>query len=225
MRQVILIIAALILVVTVSLIRNKPQSELTSLKYLQEIYSSDGKIDFSAKKAIWNNKEVPLPSPDIAERLFQNPVKVLGENTSEKWIEINLDTQHLYAHDGQRIVYDFPISSGLPWTPTVTGQFYIWAKVRAQRMTGGNVADGSYYDLPNVQFVQYFYKGYGLHGTYWHNDFGKPRSHGCINLSTPDAEKLFWWTNPALPEGKYSETQIQPEVSTRVVIYGKTPGV
>lgn len=222
-RFFVLFSAGFVLIVSVILVRNRPQSELTSQKYLQQIYSTDGKFDPNAKKAVWNNKEVPPPTVDLTNRLFQDPTKVLGDSTGEKWIEINLTTQHLYAHDGGNIVFDFPVSTGLPWTPTVTGQFYIWAKVRAQRMTGGDVANGSYYDLPNVQFVQYFYKGYGLHGTYWHNDFGKPRSHGCVNISNPNAEKLFWWTNPPLSEDKYSDTGIKPETSTRIVVYGKTP--
>ena len=73
-------------------------------------------------------------------------------------------------------------------------------------MTGGHGAD--FYDLPNVPYTMYFYNnqilkawGYSLHGTYWHNNFGTPMSHGCVNLRTEDAEKLFYWAGPEM-QGK-----------------------
>lgn len=199
------------------------RSELSSEHYLNEIYGASGKFDPDLTEAIWFNKPVPGPSRELAQMIMENPARVLGENTGYKWIEVDLTTQHLYAHEGDRVAFDFPVSSGLPWFPTVTGDFNIWAKVRAQRMTGGSRDNGTFYDLPNVPFVQYFYNGYGLHGTYWHSDFGKPRSHGCVNISIPNAEKLFSWTEPQLGAGEYSRTNIPPEQGTRVVVRGTTP--
>lgn len=198
-------------------------SELLSRSYVSRIITSDGRFHPEEIKAVWFNKDVSPAPKSLAQRILENPIDVLGSSTVEKWIEVNLSTQHLYAHEGDRVVFDFPISSGLPWFLTVTGEFRIWAKVRAQRMTGGTVAAGTFYDLPNVPFVQYFYQGYGLHGTYWHNDFGKPRSHGCINLNITDAEKLFFWTEPSLLSDEYTRTNISPSEGTRVVIHGTTP--
>ncbi len=63
-------------------------------------------------------------------------------------------------------------------------------------MVGGDPALGNYYDLPNVQWVQYFYSDYSFHGTYWHNNFGHPMSHGCLNMTIADAKWLFDWTDP-----------------------------
>ncbi|MBI3559045.1 L,D-transpeptidase [Candidatus Gottesmanbacteria bacterium] len=189
--------------------RGQP-SELLSKSYIDRIVASDGKFHSEAIKAVWFNKDVPPAPKNLAQRILENPVDVLGSSTVEKWIEVDLSTQHLYAHEGDRVVFDFPISSGLPWFPTVTGEFRIWAKI-------------PFYDLPNVPFVQYFYKGFGLHGAYWHNDFGKPRSHGCVNLSLIDAEKLFFWTEPLLLSGEYTRTNISPAEGTRVVIHGTTP--
>jgi lipoprotein-anchoring transpeptidase ErfK/SrfK len=77
------------------------------------------------------------------------------------------------------------VSTGLPGTPTVVGQFRIYVKYESTLMTGDD------YYLPNVPYTMYFYKGYGLHGTYWHNNFGRPMSHGCVNLPTPEAEWLY----------------------------------
>ena len=60
---------------------------------------------------------------------------------------------------------------------------------------------GPDYEQPNVPYVMYFYGAYSLHGAYWHNDFGRPRSHGCVNLPVADAKWLFYWTEPPLPAG------------------------
>ncbi len=204
--------------------RNSPAvNELASKEFIERILLSNGEVENAVSKGVWFNKEVVVPTQSISDRLAQDWTQVLGETTDEKWIEINLSTQRLYAHEGNRIIYDFPVSSGLPWMPTVTGEFKLWAKVRAQRMSGGSVNDGTYYDLPNVPYVMYFHGGYGIHGAYWHNDFGKPRSHGCVNLSIADAEKIFYWANPPLPDDKLTWYHIPPEVSTRVVVHGVTP--
>jgi hypothetical protein len=96
-------------------------------------------------------------------------------------------------------------------------------------MEGGSKALGTYYNLPNVPFTMFFYNtavpkylGYGIHGTYWHNNFGHPMSHGCINLKTENAEKLYYWADPALA-GKPSITATNTNIGTRIVIYGQTP--
>lgn len=199
------------------------KNELASKSFVERILLSDGSFDPQANSGIWFNKTVSTPNRELATLFDSGPENVLGDTSSEKWIDVDLDAQRLYAKEGDRTVFEFPISSGLPWFPTVTGEFKIWAKVKSQRMTGGSKTDGTFYDLPNVPFVQYFYKGYGIHGAYWHNDFGKPRSHGCVNLRPEDAKTLFYWTNPPLPEGRGAIYKIDPNVSTRVVVHGNTP--
>ncbi len=114
----------------------------------------------------------------------------------EKWIEVSLKDQALYAWHGDRLANRFSISSGVDDSPTVTGLYRIWARIASQTMDGGSRAAGTYYSLPNVQWVQYFYDGYGFHGAYWHNNFGTPMSHGCVNLTIEDAEWLFSWAFP-----------------------------
>lgn len=142
----------------------------------------------------------------------------------QKRIEVDLTNQRLYAFDDDNKIYDFPISSGKIKTPTPTGGFWPWIKLRYTRMQGGSTIGGDYYNLPNVPYVIYFYNqnyprnaGYGLHGTYWHNNFGHPMSHGCINLRTADMAKLYYWINlvnyNAWGEGS----------GTVITIYGSTP--
>lgn len=143
---------------------------------------------------------------------------------SEKWIEVDLSEQRLKAWEGENLFLETPVSTGLPWWPTPKGEYRIWIKLRYTKMEGG---EGKYYYyLPNVPYVMFFegsgvpaWKGYGLHGTYWHNDFGTPRSHGCVNLPTSIAERLFYWTTPTLPEGKWSVRSSDDNPGTRIVIH------
>ena len=111
----------------------------------------------------------------------------------EKWIDVNLSTQTLRAYEGNQAVYTARVSSGVAWYPTPAGTFRIQRKYRYDDMTGGSRARGDYYYLPNVPYCMYYYAGYALHGTFWHNNFGTPMSHGCTNLSIPDAAWLFNW--------------------------------
>jgi LysM repeat protein len=110
-----------------------------------------------------------------------------------RWIDVNLSKQRLTAYQGNTPVFSTLVSTGLPGTPTVVGRFRINTKLTSTRMRGPG------YDLPNVPYTMYFYKGYGLHGTYWHHNFGHPMSHGCVNLRTSDAAWLFNWASVGTP--------------------------
>jgi LysM repeat protein len=133
-----------------------------------------------------NPKPGPTPTP-------APPPPPPGGPTAGRWIDVNLSKQVLVAYDGQTPVFTTKVSTGLPGTPTVVGTFKIYIKLVSTRMTGPG------YDLPNVPYTMYFYKGYGLHGTYWHNNFGHPMSHGCVNLSTQDAAWLFGFASVGTP--------------------------
>lgn len=123
-----------------------------------------------------------------------------GLTANEKWIEVDLSTQRVIAHEGTRLVRTFRVSTGLPDSPTVAGQFRIRVKVAIQDMSGGNRASSDTYYLKDVQWVQYFFEDYAFHGTYWHANFGRPASRGCINMSNSDAEWLFNWSGPDYTE-------------------------
>jgi len=151
-----------------------------------------------SRQAIFLNKNVAKPQA-LAD------VNVLGQQTpttSEKWIEVDLSDQRLYMKEGNKIVGNFLISSG-KWYPTPQGSWNVWIKLRYTRMKGGSKLLGTYYDLPNVPYVMYFYQGYGIHGAYWHNNFGQPMSHGCINMKPEEAGIIYNWA----------------QVGTRVVIH------
>ena len=101
------------------------------------------------------------------------------------WIDVNLSQQMAYAYDGETLLASFIVSTGTWEYPTVTGTYTIYVMYRYADMSGPG------YYLSDVPYVMYFYKGYGLHGTFWHSNFGVPMSHGCVNFSIPDAAWIF----------------------------------
>jgi lipoprotein-anchoring transpeptidase ErfK/SrfK len=102
----------------------------------------------------------------------ENQAQYRAEGNGQRWIDVNLSEQRVYAYEGDVVVNSFLVSTGVAETPTVTGEYQIYVKVRIQDMSGPG------YYLPDVPWVMYFYEEYGFHGTYWHNNFGTPMSRG-----------------------------------------------
>ena len=102
-----------------------------------------------------------------------------------KAIVVSLLNQRIYAYEDGHLVHSSLMSSGRPGNETVQGDYHIYVKYVTTRMTGPD------YDLPNVPWTMYFYAGYGIHGAYWHNDFGRTLSHGCVNLETSEAKWFY----------------------------------
>lgn len=129
-----------------------------------------------------------------------------GKN-GEKWMDVNLTKQTIVLYEGTKPVYATLISSGEAGledpkhtTATKRGIFRIHTKHVTATMSSDEV--GEEFELRDVPYVQYFDKeGYALHGAYWHDRFGIPKSHGCINLSPEDARRIFYWTEPQVPTG------------------------
>ena len=180
-----------------------------------------GEYNSLASSAVFNNKTISLPSSD-SDNLVAS---VLGESSGNKRIEIDLTNQRLYAYENNNLVYNFLISSG-KWGKTPTGTFHIWVKLRYTKMEGGSKAINTYYYLPNVPYVMFFYnddipkyRGFGLHGTYWHSNFGHPMSHGCINMKTEEAGLIYYWVKPDLMN-RASIFASDDNPGTQIVIYG-----
>ncbi|MDI6769720.1 MAG: L,D-transpeptidase [Anaerolineales bacterium] len=134
----------------------------------------------------------PLPTntPQATPTLVPvTSVPPIPGGDGERWIDVNLSQQRVYAYEGNVIVNSFLVSTGTWRTPTVTGQYRVYVKYRYTDMSGPG------YYLANVPYTMYFYKGYALHGTYWHSKFGTPMSHGCVNLSISNAGWLFNWAS------------------------------
>jgi hypothetical protein len=157
-----------------------------------EIYDSE--IDQSFFVPYYNmrlipNEELTLLSPDVPE--------------SEKLIHVDLSTQMVTAFEGDIMVFSSRCSSGSKGTRTPTGDFFTYHKGPSVHMNNQDEDTKNHYDLPGVPWCSFF-TGYGnaFHGTYWHNDYGRPRSHGCVNLPSEDAKWLYRWTRPYVPIGE-----------------------
>lgn len=174
--------------------------------------SDSGIFDPTATVAYWNNQ----PTAPLTAYL-PNETQVLGAVTGNKIIEVDLSEQKLVAKQGQTIFLESPISSGLSF-PTPVGEYSIWYKIRFTKMEGGSKANNTYYYLPNVPYTMFFNGNFGIHGTYWHNNFGNRMSHGCVNTPTPVAERLFYWTDPQLPEDKSFVRASESNPGTRVIV-------
>lgn len=155
---------------------------------------------------VFNGRKITPPKINLAQK--EPKTKVLGETaaTGEKRIYVDLATQTLSAYQGDTLVMQALVSTG-KWGKTPTGDFTIWKKIRATKMSGGSGSD--YYYLPNVPYVMFFSnnevsagRGYSLHGAYWHNNFGHTMSHGCVNMREIDAKKLYEWVGDDLSNVK-----------------------
>lgn len=143
------------------------------------------------EQAVFLNEKV---SSSLAQNASEE-VQVLGDTVDDsKWIETDLSDQRLYLKENGNTVGSFLVSTG-KWAPTPVGEWRIWTKLRYTRMQGGSQALGTYYNLPNVPYVMYYDRGYGVHGAYWHNNFGNPMSHGCTNMKPEEAAIVFNWAS------------------------------
>ncbi|MEJ2759219.1 MAG: L,D-transpeptidase [Anaerolineales bacterium] len=129
--------------------------------------------------------KTPIPTT-VPEEPSTNTAAVpddIGED--EFWMEVNLSTQKLIAHRGDQTLKTFTVSTGTWAHPTVTGHYQVYVMYESTTMSGPG------YYLPGVPWTMYFYKGYGVHGAYWHNNFGTEMSHGCVNMKIDEAKWVF----------------------------------
>lgn len=132
---------------------------------------------------------IPAPTLNPPADYGQAPV-ALGV---ERSILIELGQQRITAYENGVAVRQVIVSTGLPATPTVTGDFAVYSKLPSQHMSGPG------YYLPDVPWVMYFYQGYAIHGTYWHSNFGSRMSHGCVNLPTAEAQWFYEFAQVGTP--------------------------
>jgi lipoprotein-anchoring transpeptidase ErfK/SrfK len=113
---------------------------------------------------------------------------------TDRRLFVYLDSQRVEAVENGEVVRTFKVSTGKSKTPTVTGNFYIYDRYRHKTMRS-DVGKGQrgFYEVEKVPYTQFFHKDYAFHGAFWHNNFGRPASHGCVNMATKDQNKR--WPN------------------------------
>jgi len=137
---------------------------------------------------------LPTIMPALALTPDEIAVQVQQFQESElRWLQVDLSSQRLIAWEGSTPVYAVIVSTGKPSTPTVTGVFEVQSMHRLARMRGAD------YDVPDVPWTMYYYRGYAIHGAYWHHNFGTPVSHGCVNVAVDHAQWFFNWADVGTP--------------------------
>jgi lipoprotein-anchoring transpeptidase ErfK/SrfK len=170
-----------------------------------------------ATPALW------LRARDLAHPTSSPPPdEVGGPAAVARWIDVDLGTQILVAYEGTKPVFATLVSTGRAEGMTPAGVHRVWVKLRVSDME--NLADEmdendrDRFSIEDVPYVQYFERGVALHAAFWHGDFGRPRSHGCVNLAPKDAAWLFGFTAPHLPAGWSAAlpTSLEPGTIVRV---------
>ena len=155
-----------------------------------------------------------------------NPVNATFSTGADRRIEVFLDKQRVNVIENGEVIKTLKASTGKSKTPTVTGSFYIYARfpTKTMKSTGLKPGQKGYYEVKDVPYAQYFYEGYAFHGAFWHNNFGHPASHGCINLATrkkngrkgvnEDAGWLYHWASLGVPVTVHRSSAQQDQVAT-----------
>lgn len=134
-----------------------------------------------------------------------------------RWLDVELSEQTLTIYEGEAPVFVTLISSGAGDNPTPTGVFRVWHKQALGDMSSLPGAEDSY-TVEDVPWVMYFHRRFALHAAFWHNKFGRRRSHGCVNLAPLDAARVFAATSPAMPPGWTFVYEHEDEPGTTVRI-------
>ena len=155
---------------------------------IYDFYLKESRYVASHDMRLVPNDELTTLSPDVPDE--------------EKHIVVDLSTQLVTAFEGEKLVFSQRCSSGVRGNDTPSGEFTTYHKGASVHMTneGDAVEEETVYSLPGVPWCSFFTgAGNAFHGTWWHNDYGRPRSHGCVNLPSESAKFLYRWTKPNVP--------------------------
>lgn len=209
------------------LLRPEPNAPVRYPLYYSMILNVDGRVtgdDGLAYYRVHDENNIVMYAPGEAFRLISpEELAPITPRIEDKYIVVNLTRQDLSAMEAGVEVYYARVSSGYAlledgqrkWN-TPLGQQWTWRKMVSRHMSGGDWVSG--YDLPGVGWTILFSgTGAAIHSTYWHNDFGTPRSRGCINIRPDDGKWLFRWSYPTV-EYRPGDVTIQGLYGTRVIV-------
>ena len=187
----------------------------TIYRVVGAVADDDGNWWYQLKEGITYSPGPYVPAWAV-RRIPPEEMAPISPGHPDKWMEISIDAQTLTCFNGETAVFHTGIASGLSGTATPRGEHRVLYKRHTSRMTGGS-GDG-YYDLPGVAFPVYFtWSTVAIHGTYWHNDFVRRHSHGCVNVTNQAAQWIFRWAEPVAPYGE-CKVSAAPGEGTRIVV-------
>ncbi len=158
----------------------------------------------------------PYARASSLRRIPSGDLLPISPGRPDKVLKISIPNQRLMCLEGERVAFETPMSSGVYGQGTPLGEFRILFQRHNSRMIGGE--EGDRYDLPGVPFPVYFtWSGVAIHGTYWHNDYGRRHSHGCVNVTSEAARWIFRWVEPHVPYEVHT-LRSSTEEGTRVLV-------
>jgi hypothetical protein len=166
---------------------------------------SSGQIWYRVNERYGNPGDLLWAPGEAFRPLTEEELAPINPEVEDKRIvvRVNWNDQWLSCFEGNTEVFFCRVSSGVasgstPLSAVGSDGFLIWRKLHSLHMSGGTNAEG--WDLPGIGWTALFHgEGVAIHSTYWHNNFGEPMSHGCVNVRPDDAKWIFRWTNPTVP--------------------------
>ncbi len=169
---------------------------------------------------------------NLVRKIDESVFTAINPHTPDKHIYIDLAAQTLTCKEGDTVVLTSRIASGAAFNvngevvdySTPGGEYSAILKMPSRHMRGPESErnTGAWFDDPGVPWNTFFtYEGIAIHGTYWHNDFGVPRSHGCVNVPIAVAKFVYFWTNPVAPyQGDFVQGDVKTVKATPITVTG-----
>jgi lipoprotein-anchoring transpeptidase ErfK/SrfK len=206
----------------------KPRLYYSQVMWIDDITTnSQGQILYRVNEQYGSYGDIFWAAAEAFRPITEEEVSPIHPDAVDKKILVDLNYQTLSCLEGQQEVYFCRVSTGAKfdasgnvvdkWS-TPVGEHLPWRKVISIHMSGGSTGAG--YDTAGIPWNLIFDPdGAAVHATFWHNDFGTPRSHGCVNCSPKDAKWIYRWSLPVLPLIPGDQT-ISGEGATHVTVVG-----
>lgn len=202
-----------------------PRLYYSQIMWIDAVKNEDGQVWYRVKEKYGTFGDIFWARAEAFRPLAEEDVSPIHPEAEEKRVVVDVIDQTMSCYEGNREVYFCRISTGGKFdaegNPTDTwstpiGSHSIWRKLVSVHMTGGTTGGG--YDLPGIGWTVLFSgNGVAIHSTFWHNNFGIPQSHGCVNARPEDAQWVFRWTLPDVPYAS-GDVTISGSTSTKVVV-------
>jgi lipoprotein-anchoring transpeptidase ErfK/SrfK len=195
----------------------KPRLYYSQVMWLDQIkHDADGRIYYRLSEKYGSYGDV-FWAPGEAFRIIQpDELAPIHPEVKEKRVVVNLTYQTLSCYEGKDEVYFCRVSTGYDGA-TPVGIIPTWRKMVSTHMSGGTTGAG--FDTPGIGWTVLFSNdGAAIHSTFWHNEFGLARSHGCVNALPEDAKWIFKWTVPAVPYDPGDITIYSMDGSTKITV-------
>jgi lipoprotein-anchoring transpeptidase ErfK/SrfK len=202
-----------------------PRLYYSQIMWVDEISKQDNQLLYRVKELYGTFGDVFWAPAEAFRPITEDELSPIHPEVEDKHVVVNVTDQTMSCFEGDNEVYFCRVSTGGKYDAegnpidkwsTPVGPHTIWRKLISVHMTGGTTGGG--YDLPGIGWTVIFSgNGVAIHSTFWHNSFGIPRSHGCVNAQPDDAKWVFRWTLPDVPYDP-GDLTISGKGSTKVVV-------